>query len=344
MLKMKVHEILESLDIKQVGDVWRIVDTTKGDFASSVVFNTAGEAEEARDKLQAKAPAKNTKSNKTDTSTKKRGVVSKALYKDPDEFAKMKADKVAKGGTIRKLWAKASESGMGKFIKGMQGLPLFKLILIVMPAVEANRIMDDYAKNYFYNGCKYGDNPDLPFDEDIGKQGLALSKVWQAEMQKARYEMSSVLATGMISFVSTAAVFFKRGRQFLQTLSLVGVLAGPYTWLGSILTFIVGVGSTAAASWALAYISRKTALWNGLSSILVDRWFTEPKMEALMKHVFGAYCVEGHDFSAPKTFINESNEADARKQIDSVKKELQKDKKFMKVFKILKKQAKQKAI
>lgn len=54
---MKVSQIIlkEALDIKQIGDVWRIIDTETGDFASNIVYKSAGEAEAARDVINAKA-------------------------------------------------------------------------------------------------------------------------------------------------------------------------------------------------------------------------------------------------------------------------------------------------
>ena len=344
---MKVYELLETLDIKADGDGWRIWDTTKKEFAPTGKFATAGEAEEARDKLK-KSGYKSSSNNKTTKNTKPSAKNTKTSTSAYDKMMKkaglMKDPAKAKPpGYLRKIWAKLGNTWLGKLLGAMQGLPVMKAILFIMPVYEMNRIMEVYAQAYFFNGCRYNDNPNLAYDPDIGKEGLALSRVWQAEMANARFEMSSVLATGLISFVGTAAVFFKRGRDFLKMMSVVQLFSGPYTWIGSILTFVIGVGSTAAASWTLSYLSRKTALWNGISNLLVDRLFTENKMEGWMKGVFGSYCNEGHDFSVPKTFLKESDEAEAKQEIDSVKQELLKDKKFMKVFKQLKKQAKQKA-
>lgn len=60
---MKVFEITsfyEALDVKQVGNVWRVVDTATGNFASPLVFNSAGDAEQARDNIRARRPAATT--------------------------------------------------------------------------------------------------------------------------------------------------------------------------------------------------------------------------------------------------------------------------------------------
>jgi len=66
---MKVYELLETLDIKADGDGWRIWDTTKKEFAPTGKFATAGEAEEARDKLK-KSSYKSSSNNKTTKNTK----------------------------------------------------------------------------------------------------------------------------------------------------------------------------------------------------------------------------------------------------------------------------------
>ena len=64
---MKVYELFETLDIKQVGGVWRIFDTVKKNFASPLVFNSAGEAETARDKMKATTSKSNTSNAKVST-------------------------------------------------------------------------------------------------------------------------------------------------------------------------------------------------------------------------------------------------------------------------------------
>ena len=53
---MKIFEVVaikETLDIKKVGDVWRIIQTDTGEFASEIVYRSAGEAEVARDTMRA---------------------------------------------------------------------------------------------------------------------------------------------------------------------------------------------------------------------------------------------------------------------------------------------------
>ena len=65
---MKVYELLETLDIKADGNGWRIWDTTKKEFAPTGKFATAGEAEEARDKLK-KSGYKSSSNNKTTKNT-----------------------------------------------------------------------------------------------------------------------------------------------------------------------------------------------------------------------------------------------------------------------------------
>jgi len=65
---MKIFEVVkiaETLDIKQVGGVWRIIDTKTGDFVNKPVYDSPGEAESARDKMKLKLSAKNDNTKNT---------------------------------------------------------------------------------------------------------------------------------------------------------------------------------------------------------------------------------------------------------------------------------------
>lgn len=67
---MKIFEVVaikETLDIKKVGDVWRIIQTDTGEFASEILFKSPGDAEVARDAMKAKMKKiLTTKTPKTD--------------------------------------------------------------------------------------------------------------------------------------------------------------------------------------------------------------------------------------------------------------------------------------
>jgi len=65
---MKIFEVVkiaEALDIKQVGGVWRIIDTKTGDFVNNTVYDTPGEAESARDKMKKLQGAAKNDNNKS---------------------------------------------------------------------------------------------------------------------------------------------------------------------------------------------------------------------------------------------------------------------------------------
>ena len=329
---MKVYELFETLDIKQVGGVWRIYDTVKKDFASPVVFNSAGEAETARDKMKATASKSNTSNTKVSTK--------------PESTPKPKK------GYYGRLWAKVVDKG-GSFLKGITGWKMFSIIAIVVSYNQWSKIMEDYAKAYLYNGCRYNDNPSLPFDSDIGKGGIQASRMWQAEMARARYEMAATLSTGLIALVGGAATNLVTLNRAFKALSIGGLFIPGAGWVKSALAFVIGVGTTTLGIYMLQKLAKKTALWNGLADLWVDMIFTAPKMESLIKNWFGEYCdhsepgttnyTMGETSTYPADKLSESKKS-AMSKIDKVKKELMKDKEFMQAYKKAKKISKQKAI
>lgn len=106
---MKIYQIVsETLDIKQVGDVWRVFDTVKQDFASPLVFQSAGEAEQARDKMRANKPvAKSSGNPKTDTTAKPTSNKPKGPMGDPGGI---KPSNYSKG---KVTWFEFDKDGVG---------------------------------------------------------------------------------------------------------------------------------------------------------------------------------------------------------------------------------------
>jgi len=101
---MKVYELFETLDIKRVGEVWRIYDTVKKDFASDIVFQSSGEAETARDQMKKIAgkssSAKTTTTTSSSTKTAKVPVQYDSSIPTRDKLTKGQLKQMSRTGKV----------------------------------------------------------------------------------------------------------------------------------------------------------------------------------------------------------------------------------------------------
>jgi hypothetical protein len=288
----EVVEIQEALDIKRVGDVWRIIDTSTGDFASEIIFTSAGDAEQARDSMKAKAPA--TTDPETDPDTKKdkkikpgvrpgtptRGMLSKGQLRKLSKTGKInykgkvyttkqvmaataQAKRLAKVKTDIEIDKKDTDTGTQSDSKTKKR---FKRVLNWLGSFSKTGVFQlvfmlvtlDQLTKAFSAYMAVLEEPEVDFDQS------------HPRAKKAYVELRDEVVTAMGATISSAAasVAFMIG-----VLKNVIALGGP---VGYITGVVLGWGAGYAIDWFVGKIVEKSKLAYWLADTLIFENFLSP--------------------------------------------------------------------
>lgn len=289
----EVVEIQEALDIKRVGDVWRIIDTSTGDFASEIIFTSAGEAEQARDAMKAKAPATADPDTKTaDPDTKKgksikpgvrpgtptRGMLSKGQQKKLARTGKInykgkvyttkqvmaataQAKRLAKVKTDIEIDKKdtgtqSDSKTKTRFQRVRNWLSSFGksgVFKLVFMLVTLNQLTKAFSA---YMAVL--EEPEVDFDQS------------HPRAKKAYVELRDAVVTAMAATISGAAASVAFMIGVLKNVILIG---GP---VGYITGVVLGFGAGYAIDWFVGKIVEKSKLAYWLADTMILENFLSP--------------------------------------------------------------------
>ncbi len=268
---MKVYQILEAVDIKQLPNgSWGLVDTDTGKPFNSRSFSSAGDAEEFRDRAgrqsntrtpsNPRTPAatnpdtpRGDQANRTVRSGPNRGAVIKSIdpatgkmsgtFEDGTEF-KNKTPKELRtpraAGRIR--------NASSRFLRFAKSSAMFKLT----SALQIGFIWTDAAKKL---AEVKDDMENFRFDnQDVRQQYYDFQ---MASINKAKWVNTAVTVLANLAGV----VGTSKAMTAVRALTMFTRFGGPIGWIISTLLFAISQGAVFMLSWTISKYGEELANW-----------------------------------------------------------------------------------
>lgn len=263
---MKIYQILEAVDIKQLPNgSWGLVDTTTGEPFSSRSFNSAGDAEEFRDRSSRQSaprqtPATNTPDTDTPRSTDRtvrsgpnRGAVVKSIDSATGKMSGTYADGTEfKNKTPKELRTPQSASRIrttsSKLLRFAKSSAMFKLT----SALQIGFIWTDAAQKL---AEVKDDMENFRFDNQDVRQ--AYYDFQMASINKAKWVNTAVtVLANLAGIVGTS-----KAMTVVRALTLFTRFGGPIGWVISTLLFAISQGAVFMLSWTISKYGEELANW-----------------------------------------------------------------------------------